>query len=189
MISFFTSQKLPLDGENVPLTEKPLFSTAVIMVLSKRWERSFMKVRIELDPSMDEPEILIRAPRLTPELTQLQERILEQKVAPLAFYKDRSEYFLDVASILFFETDGEKIFGHTKDEAYEVKQKLYELEELLPIAFCRISKSTIVNAKQIYSLEKSFSGTSTVNFYQTHKQVHVSRRYYQLLKERLNEMR
>ena len=102
---------------------------------------------------MDEPEILIRAPRLTPELTQLQERILEQKVATLAFYKDRSEYFLDVASILFFETDGEKIFGHTKDEAYEVKQKLYELEELLPIAFCRISKSTIVNAKQIYSLE------------------------------------
>ena len=64
----------------------------------------------------------------------------------------------------FFETDGEKIYGHTKDEAYEVKQKLYELEGLLPIAFCRISKSTIVNAKQIYSLEKSFSGTSTVNF-------------------------
>ena len=94
-----------------------------------------MKVRIELDPSTGRAEILIRAPRLTPELTQLQERILEQKVAPLAFYKDRSEYFLDVASILFFETDGEKIFGHTKDEAYEVKQKLYELEELLPLPF------------------------------------------------------
>ena len=44
-------------------------------------------------------------------------------------------------------------------------------------------------SEQIYSLEKSFSGTSTVNFYQTHKQVHVSRRYYQVLKERLNEMR
>ena len=141
-----------------------------------------MKVRIELDPSMDEPEILIRAPRLTQELAQLQESILKQKLVPLAFYKDRSEYFLDLANILFFETDGEKIYGHTKDEAYE-------LEDLLPIAFCRISKSTIVNVKQIYSLEKSFSGTSTVNFYQTHKQVHVSRRYYQVLKERLNEMR
>ena len=115
-----------------------------------------MKVRIELDPSMDEPEILIRAPRLTQELAQLQESILKQKLVPLAFYKNRSEYFLDLADILFFETDGEKIYGHTKDEAYEVKQKLYELEELLPIAFCRISKSTIVNAKQIYSLEKSF---------------------------------
>ena len=148
-----------------------------------------MKVRIELDPQMDEPEMIIRAPRLTEEVTRLQQLILEQKMMPLTFYKDRSEYFVDVSEILFFETDGEKIYGHTREEAYEVRQKLYELEEILPISFCRISKSTIVNAKQIYSIEKSFSGTSTVNFYQTHKQVHVSRHYYQLLKERLKEMR
>lgn len=148
-----------------------------------------MKVSIELDPQMDEPEMIIRAPRLTEDVARLQQLILEQKMTPLTFYKDRSEYFVDVSEILFFETDGEKIYGHTREEAYEVRQKLYELEEILPIAFCRISKSTIVNAKQIYSIEKSFSGTSTVNFYQTHKQVHVSRHYYQLLKERLKEMR
>ena len=148
-----------------------------------------MKVRIELDPQMDEPEMIIRAPRLTEAVARLQQLILEQKMTPLTFYKDRSEYFVDVSEILFFETDGEKIYGHTREEAYEVRQKLYELEEILPIAFCRISKSTIVNTKQIYSIEKSFSGTSTVNFYQTHKQVHVSRHYYQLLKERLKEMR
>ena len=148
-----------------------------------------MKVRIELDPQMDEPEMIIRAPRLTEDVARLQQLILEQKMTPLTFYKDRSEYFVDVSEILFFETDGEKIYGHTKEEAYEVRQKLYELEEILPITFCRISKSTIVNTKQIYAIEKSFSGTSTVNFYQTHKQVHVSRHYYQLLKERLKEMR
>ena len=148
-----------------------------------------MKVRIELDPQMDEPDMIIRAPRLTEDVARLQQLILEQKMTPLTFYKDRSEYFVDVSEILFFETDGEKIYGHTREEAYEVRQKLYELEEILPIAFCRISKSTIVNTKQIYSIEKSFSGTSTVNFYQTHKQVHVSRHYYQLLKERLKEMR
>ena len=148
-----------------------------------------MKVRIELDPQMDEPEMIIRAPRLKEDVARLQQLILEQKMTPLTFYKDRSEYFVDVSEILFFETDGEKIYGHTREEAYEVRQKLYELEEILPIAFCRISKSTIVNTKQIYAIEKSFSGTSTVNFYQTHKQVHVSRHYYQLLKERLKEMR
>ena len=148
-----------------------------------------MKVSIELDPQMDEPEMIIRAPRLTEDVARLQQLILEQKMTPLTFYKDRSEYFVDVSEILFFETDGEKIYGLTREEAYEVRQKLYELEEILPIAFCRISKSTIVNTKQIYSIEKSFSGTSTVNFYQTHKQVHVSRHYYQLLKERLKEMR
>ena len=148
-----------------------------------------MKVRIELDPEMDEAEMIIRAPRLTEDLAQLQQMILDRKMTTSTFYKDRSEYFVNVSEILFFETDGEKIYGHTREDAYEVRQKLYELEEILPITFCRISKSTIVNAKQIYSIEKSFSGTSTVNFYQTHKQVHVSRHYYQLLKERLKEMR
>ena len=49
-----------------------------------------------------------------------------------------------------------KIYGRTREEAYEVRQKLYELEEILPIAFCRISKSTIVNTKQIYSIENLF---------------------------------
>ena len=104
-----------------------------------------MKVRIELDPQMDEPEMIIRAPRLTEDVARLQQLILEQKMTPLTFYKDRSEYFVDVSEILFFETDGEKIYGRTREEAYEVRQKLYELEEILPIAFCRISKSTIVN--------------------------------------------
>ena len=69
-------------------------------------------------------------------------------MAPLTFYKDRSEYFLDLGTLLFFETDGKRICGHTRNEAYEVKQKLYELEELLPIAFCRISKSAIVNGNE-----------------------------------------
>ena len=59
-----------------------------------------MKVSIELDPSMDEPEILIRAPQLTEEIARLQESILKQKLTPLAFYKDRSEYFLDLETIL-----------------------------------------------------------------------------------------
>lgn len=56
-----------------------------MMEPSKGQERSIMKVRIELDPSMDEPEILIRAPRLTQELAQLQESILKQKLVPLVF--------------------------------------------------------------------------------------------------------
>ena len=104
-------------------------------------------------------------------------------------YKDTSEYYVDLADILFFETEGNKIFAHARNNAYEVKLKLYELEECLPRYFCRISKSTITNIKAIYSLEKSFAGTSSIRFYDTHKQVHVSRHYFQFLKEKLSEMR
>ena len=33
-----------------------------------------MKVRIELDPQMDEPELFIRAPRLTEDVARLQQK-------------------------------------------------------------------------------------------------------------------
>lgn len=147
-----------------------------------------MKVRIELDDSLADTELVIRVSRIDERIQKIQDA-LEETAPTILFYKESSEYFVDLAEILFFETDGAKIFAHARNEAYEVKLKLYELEELLPRYFCRISKSTIVNAKAIYSLEKSFSGTSSVQFSKTHKKVHVSRHYYQLLKEKLSEVR
>ncbi|MDA3768945.1 hypothetical protein PF616_00320 [Streptococcus thermophilus] len=64
-----------------------MFKAAVIIEEpSKGQKRSIMKVSIALDPSIDEYEILIRAPQLTEEIAQLQESILKQKLfAPLAF--------------------------------------------------------------------------------------------------------
>lgn len=148
-----------------------------------------MKIRIELDDQLEDIEVVIRSPRLGSEIEQIQQLLAQAKRPPLIFYKGSSEYFLDVKDLLFFETDGTKIYGHTRDKAYEVKLKLYELEDYLPSHFCRVAKATIVNTKSIYSLDKSFSGTSTIRFYDTHKQVHVSRHYYQLLKEKLRETR
>ncbi|NQP35007.1 LytTR family transcriptional regulator [Streptococcus suis] len=148
-----------------------------------------MKVRIEFDDSLDQVEVIIRASQLGPEIEQIQQVLGRLNRPSLVFYKGTSEFFLKLEDLLFFETDGTKIFAHTGDDAYEVKMKLYELEEHLPIYFCRVAKSTIVNSKLVYSLNKSFSGTSRISFYKTHKEVHVSRHYYHLLKEKLQEMR
>ena len=148
-----------------------------------------MKIRIELDDGLYEIEVVIRAGQLSAELEQIQQALSQVNRPQLIFYKGNSEYFLDLTDILFFETDGSRVFGHSRDNAYEVKFKLYELEDCLPPYFCRISKSSIVNTRSIYSLEKSFSGTSIIHFYDTVKQIHVSRHYYQLLKEKLRETR
>ncbi|HFU4122156.1 TPA: LytTR family DNA-binding domain-containing protein [Streptococcus suis] len=148
-----------------------------------------MKVRIELDDSLEQVEVIIRSNQLGPELEQIQQALSRLSCPSLVFYKGTSEYFLKLEDLLFFETDGTKLMGHTRDDAYEVKMKLYELEDCLPAHFCRVSKSTIANSKAIYSLDKSFSGTSRISFYKTHKEVHVSRHYYHLLKEKLQEMR
>ena len=66
------------------------------------------------------------------------------------FYKGNTEYYIAVDNILFFETDNGQINAHTRDDIYQVKYKLYELENILPGYFMRISKSAILNTKQIY---------------------------------------
>lgn len=148
-----------------------------------------MKICLELDADSDEIEIVIRASALTAEVSQIHQALTKLHQEPMIFYKETSEYFLSLEDILFFETEGTKIFAHSREDAYEVKLKLYELEECLPRVFCRIFKSTIANTQAIYSLDKSFSGTSRISFYNCHKQVHVSRHYYQALKERMKETR
>ena len=104
-----------------------------------------MNIRIELDQSLDETEMVIKVSRLDERIQRIQEALEKTATPSILFYKESSEYFLDLADILFFETDGSKIFAHARNDAYEVKLKLYELEEILPRYFCRISKSTIAN--------------------------------------------
>lgn len=91
-----------------------------------------MKLRIEIDGNLEETEIVIKTPTLTDEIADLQRLLQESKAPRLTFYKGTGEYYLDLSEILFFETEGSKIYAHTQKEAYEVRLKLYELESILP---------------------------------------------------------
>lgn len=150
-----------------------------------------MKIRVELDNKIKENEVIIKCNELNEEVKNIQivlgEMLLEKK--HITFYKGETEYYLSLEEILFFETEESGICAHTIDNIYNVKYKLYELEELLPGYFMRVSKSTILNTNHIYSITRSLSSSSKVEFQNTHKQVYVSRYYYKPLKIKLLEKR
>lgn len=150
-----------------------------------------MKIHIELIPGIEETEITIRCSDMSPEISQMHQAILEttQKRQQFIFFKDEMEYFLSLDEVIFFETSENQIHGHTLDDVYQVKYRLYELEDVLPGNFMRVSKSTILNTDKIYSITKSLAAANTVSFINTHKQVFVSRYYYRALKEKLENRR
>ncbi|MBD7912260.1 MULTISPECIES: LytTR family DNA-binding domain-containing protein [Clostridium] len=150
-----------------------------------------MKIRIELDTKIEEDEVIIRCNELSEEVKNIQvflEDMLSKK-KNITFYRGDTEYYLSLQEVLFFETDENGICAHTIDNIYNVKYKLYELEEFLPGYFMRVSKSTILNTNHIYSITRSISSSSKVEFQNTHKQVYVSRYYYKPLKIKLLEKR
>lgn len=150
-----------------------------------------MKIRIELDSEIKENEVVIRCNELKEEIIKIQKIISEliDEKKEMVFYKDNTEYYVSIDEILFFETEENSIYAHVLNNVYQVKYKLYELEEILPRNFVRISKSTIVNIDHIYSITRNITSYSLVEFKGTHKKVYASRFYYKVLKLKLSEKR
>lgn len=151
-----------------------------------------MRIRIELNRELDEEEVVIRCAELNDTVKRMQDAIasLTKTKRTIVLYRGEAEYYVGVENILFFETAQNGMTAHTREHIYQAKYRLYELEELLPHYFVRISKSAIVNVKEIYSLRKSnLSTTSIVEFRESCKQVYVSRHYTKMLKDKLVECR
>lgn len=148
-----------------------------------------MKIKIEVDKNLVEDEIIIKCNNLNDNIIMIK-KFVNNIVASnqqFTFYKKDKEYYFPLNNILFFETSDKNIDAHTSDETYQIKYKLYELENILPSNFIRVSKSTILNINHIYSISHNITSSSIVEFQKSYKQVYVSRFYYKELKERLKE--
>ena len=150
-----------------------------------------MKVHIEIVENLAEDEVVIRCARITGTIQSIHQAITEQaSVAPkLTFHKKSEEYYFPLEDVLFFETGSDQVYAHTADDVFRVKYRLWELEEFLPKAFARISKSGIVNTRHILSIDRDLTASSLVRFHKSHKQVYVSRMYYKSLRQRLESIR
>ena len=72
-----------------------------------------------------------------------------------------------------------------KKEVYEVREKLYTLEGMLPVeSFMRASKSAILNLNKVKSLSQAFGGRFEAVLDNGEKTI-ISRQYVPVLKERL----
>ena len=149
-----------------------------------------MKIRMEIDDCITDDEIIIRCKELNDEILSLQRHISEavNQNMQLHVTKGDKDYFITLEEILFLETAGQMVAVHTSDDIYTTRQKMYELEELLPGRFMRVSKSTIINTRMIRSIHKNITGASEVEFAQTMKKAYVSRTYIKALMSKLEEI-
>lgn len=146
-----------------------------------------MRVKIEIEEGLAEEEVIIRCNALTDSVVSLQNYISKQGNGKrcLTLTGGETEYFIPMEEIYFFETEGREIRAHTADKIFACNYKLYELEELLPGSFMRVSKSTIANLDYIYSITRNLTASSEVEFTGSRKKALVSRAYYKALTERL----
>ena len=149
-----------------------------------------VRVRIEIDPQGEE-EIVIRTKRATEKLISLQHTLERDwnTSGEIALKKGDEEYYLPYREILFFETEGKSVLAHTKDETFLCQLHLKELLLFLPRSFTRASKSCIVNTACICSIQRSPTGVSAARFSGSDKLLYISRMYYKIVREIIEETR
>ena len=138
-------------------------------------------------------EVLIKCDSLTPKVMELINELKHQNeeeqartvqsAQKLKVYLNGTIHLLAPDEVYYFEYVDQKVFAYGKTKVYEIKSKLYELEEQLSETdFIRVSKSSILNLNKIGSLAPSLGGRFEAKLKNGEKVV-ISRQYVNTLKE------
>lgn len=143
-----------------------------------------MKITIETPAPGQEDEVIIRCSRLDRPILELISTI-KAGSCKLTGYHGTAITMLQPKDIYYFEAVDNKVFAYCEKQVYELRKKLYELEdELSGTDFLRISKSTIVDLSKITNLAPLFNGRLEAKLKNGEKII-ISRQYVPGLKKKL----
>ncbi|MFB9325858.1 LytTR family DNA-binding domain-containing protein [Paenibacillus aurantiacus] len=143
-----------------------------------------MKVSVEEIARNEDEEILIRCHEVDPDLVEFASRLRMETFLLLGYRGDRT-HRVKLSDVYYFEAVDGKVFLYGKDNVYEVKQKLYELEALCEERKCfRASKSTILNMTKIAHVYPTLSGRFEAVL-DNGERVVISRQYVPVLRQKL----
>ena len=143
-----------------------------------------MKITIQDIAPGEEEEIIVRCRDLYEALLRM---IYELKTRRGKFTVTDNDKIrqIDAGDIYYFEAVDNKVFLYLKQDVFEVRYKLYEIEEgYANTDFFRASKSVIINLAKVKQFAPDFGGRFEAQM-RNGERLMVSRQYVPALKKRL----
>lgn len=143
-----------------------------------------MKITIETPNDGEEEEIIIRCHNMNERVMELIAALKNNDIQ-MTGYLDERIVKLVPKDIYYFESVDNKVYAYTQKEVYEVRKKLYEIEnEFIYTDFLRISKSIIVNLSKIKYIKPILNGKYEARL-RNEEKIIISRQYMSDLKQKL----
>ena len=145
-----------------------------------------MKILFDIQEKYRDIEIHICCEKRTKEALGLRDLLDGFLSSKITVHKNQETRSVTSYEIVRIYSESKKVYVRTKEDTFEVRDRLYVLEESLgDRGFVRISNSEIVNISQIGKLDMSYIGTIKM-FMKNGDETFVSRRYVSRIKAVLN---
>ncbi|WP_258088804.1 LytTR family DNA-binding domain-containing protein [Weissella fangxianensis] len=141
-----------------------------------------MKVNFFIDENQSE-YVDFHVKKLTPAMQLVVDELQKQDLV-LWGYQEKIVTPLKLDDIIRIRTESAEVYAQDMGGVYKVKQRIYQLVELLPDDFIQISSGEIVNFNFIDHLKLSGKG-NIVLILNNGDETYVSRRYVSKIKRRL----
>ncbi len=142
-----------------------------------------MKCEIIIDKKHDEGVfIYINEPNENAE--KIKKFIEDLDSVKLIGYSDKEAKIINFSDVVAFITEESKVFAITDNSRWQLKERLYQIEELADGNFVKLNQSCIGNINKILFFDASISGSLIVNFKNGYRE-YISRRQMKTVKERL----
>ena len=127
-----------------------------------------IKVRTNISNEFDEIEVIINSPEKNEQVLDIEEKILNatsDEIETIIGQKGNDVFIINVSDVIMFYSEDKNNYCKTDDGIFLIKEKLYYLEEKLPLKnFIRISNSAIINIEKVECFNMSFVGSIIVKF-------------------------
>ena len=142
-----------------------------------------MKFTFILDKEKEEA-VVVTAHSRTPLIDEI-EALISKHTDRIPGYTEDDIKLLSVSDIQCVTVlDGKTYAVDSANQRYRLKQRLYELEELLPPSFIRINKSALANENALDRFAVTIAGSVDAIFKCGYRE-YVSRRCFAQIKRRL----
>lgn len=140
-----------------------------------------MKVSIKRINDKSCEQVIIECVDITLDIEKIKSYALTKGTTLTGMMNERL-YQFNLEDVFYFEAVDEKVFVYTKERIYEMKIRLYELEDAYSDKyFIRCSKSFIINLMKLESISPALNGRFTAHMMNGEKII-ITRQYVSELK-------
>lgn len=145
-----------------------------------------MKLKCEIVNDSDHEEgVFIYAPKGDANAEKIREFVESLSEQKLVGYSERGARVLVPSEMYCFIVEDGKVYAISESEKYQIKDRLYKIEEMLEGSdFVKLNQSCVANIKMIESFDASIGGALMVTLKNGYRD-YVSRRQIKSVKERL----